>query len=66
MTTGNDHTLARDLAAAAGERLVELRSKSGEPDLLRKAGDRLSHEFLTAAARGLAARRRGPVRGRRG
>ncbi len=58
MTTGNDHTLARDLAVAAGERLVELRSKSGEPDLLRKAGDRLSHEFLTAA---LADRRPGDV-----
>ncbi len=48
MTTGNDHVLARDLAAAAGERLLELRAQGGEPDLLRKAGDRLSHEFLTA------------------
>ena len=48
MTTGNDHVLARDLAAAAGERLLELRAPGGEPGLLRQAGDRLSHEFLTA------------------
>ena len=58
MTTGNDHVLARDLAAAAGERLLELRARGGEPDLLRKAGDRLSHEFLTAE---LAACRPGDV-----
>ena len=58
MTTGNDHVLARDLAAAAGERLLELRARGGEPDLLRKAGDRLSHEFLTAQ---LAAWRPGDV-----
>jgi 3'(2'), 5'-bisphosphate nucleotidase len=44
-----DHALARDLAAEAGRRLLELRARGGEPDLLRKAGDRLSHEFLTAA-----------------
>jgi 3'(2'), 5'-bisphosphate nucleotidase len=41
--------LARDLAGQAGRRLLELRAGGGEPDLLRKAGDRLSHEFLTAA-----------------
>ena len=58
MTTGNDHVLARDLAAAAGERLLGLRAQGGAPDLLRKAGDRLSHEFLTAE---LAARRPGDV-----
>jgi 3'(2'), 5'-bisphosphate nucleotidase len=58
VTAGNDHVLARDLAAEAGERLLELRARGGEPDLLRKAGDRLSHEFLTAA---LAARRPGDV-----
>ncbi len=58
MTTGNDHLLARDLAAAAGERLLELRAQGGEPDLLRKAGDRLSHEFLKAQ---LAAWRPGDV-----
>jgi len=45
----DDHGLARDLAAEAGRRLLELRAQGGEPDLLRKAGDRLSHEFLTAA-----------------
>ena len=54
----DDHALARDLAADAGRRLLELRARGGEPDLLRKAGDRLSHEFLTAA---LADRRPGDV-----
>jgi 3'(2'), 5'-bisphosphate nucleotidase len=53
-----DHALARDLAAEAGRRLLELRARGGAPDLLRKAGDRLSHEFLTAA---LADRRPGDV-----
>ena len=53
-----DHALARDLAAEAGRRLLELRARGGEPDLLRKAGDRQSHEFLTAA---LAERRPGDV-----
>jgi 3'(2'), 5'-bisphosphate nucleotidase len=47
--TGNDHVLARDLAGQAGTRLLELRAQGGDPDVLRKAGDRLSHEFLTAA-----------------
>jgi 3'(2'), 5'-bisphosphate nucleotidase len=56
--TGDDHALARDLAEQAGQRLLELRARGGEPDLLRKAGDRLSHEFL---ARELAARRPGDV-----
>jgi 3'(2'), 5'-bisphosphate nucleotidase len=54
----DDHMLARELAAEAGERLLELRAPGGEPDQLRKAGDRLSHEFLTAQ---LAARRPGDV-----
>ena len=54
----DDHGLARDLAAEAGRRLLELRAREGEPDPLRKAGDRLSHEFLAAA---LAARRPGDV-----
>jgi 3'(2'), 5'-bisphosphate nucleotidase len=58
VTAGNDHVLARELAAEAGRRLLELRARGGGPDLLRKAGDRLSHEFLTAA---LAARRPGDV-----
>jgi 3'(2'), 5'-bisphosphate nucleotidase len=52
--TGDDHVLARDLAALAGERLLALRAQGGEQDVLRKAGDRLSHDFLTAE---LAARR---------
>ena len=51
--TADDHELARDLAAEAGRRLLELRARGGEPDLLRKAGDRLSHEFLAAALAGL-------------
>ncbi len=56
--TGDDHALARDLAGQAGERLLELRARGGDPDVLRKAGDRLSHEFLVAA---LADRRPGDV-----
>ena len=56
--TGDDHALARDLAGLAGERLLELRARGGEPDVLRKAGDRQSHEYLTAE---LAARRPGDV-----
>ena len=54
----DDHALARDLAEQAGQRLVELRARGGDPDLLRKAGDRLSHEFLSAE---LADRRPGDV-----
>ena len=56
--TDDDHALARDLAERAGQRLVELRTHGGDPDLLRKAGDRLSHEFLTGE---LADRRPGDV-----
>ena len=58
MTAGDDHKLARELAAEAGERLLGLRARGGEPDMLRKAGDRLSHEFLTAE---LTGRRPGDV-----
>jgi 3'(2'), 5'-bisphosphate nucleotidase len=54
VTTADDHALARDLAEQAGQLLLELRAGGGAPDVLRKAGDRLSHEFLTAQ---LAARR---------
>ncbi|MGA2825789.1 MAG: 3'(2'),5'-bisphosphate nucleotidase CysQ [Streptosporangiaceae bacterium] len=43
-----DDRLAHDLAAEAGRRLVALRGHGGEPDELRKAGDRTSHEFLSA------------------
>jgi 3'(2'), 5'-bisphosphate nucleotidase len=56
--TTDDRELARDLAAEAGRRLLELRARGGEPGVLRKAGDRLSHEFLVAA---LAAGRPGDV-----
>ncbi len=55
----DDHALAGELAEQAGQRLLELRSRPGaadEPDVLRKAGDRLSHEFLVAE---LARRRPG-------
>jgi 3'(2'), 5'-bisphosphate nucleotidase len=46
--TRDDHQLARDLAVAAGQRLLERRAAGGEPDELRKAGDQLAHEFLVA------------------
>ena len=46
--TADDHVLARDLAEQAGRRLLGLRARGGDPDVLRKAGDRLSHEFLVA------------------
>ena len=58
MSSTDDQTLARDLAAEAGRRLLDLRARGGDPDLLRKAGDRRSHELLTAA---LEARRPGDV-----
>jgi 3'(2'), 5'-bisphosphate nucleotidase len=44
----DDHALARDLAEEAGRRLLDLRAGGGDPDVLRKAGDRLAHEFLVA------------------
>jgi 3'(2'), 5'-bisphosphate nucleotidase len=47
LTTADDHVLARDLAEEAGRLLLGLRARGGDPDVLRKAGDRLSHEFLT-------------------
>jgi 3'(2'), 5'-bisphosphate nucleotidase len=56
LTTSDDHRLAAELAEEAGQRLLALRAEGGSPDDLRKAGDRLSHEFLTAE---LAARRPG-------
>src|SRR6202008_4649116 len=31
-----------------GQLLLDLRTRGGDPDLLRKAGDRQSHEFLAA------------------
>lgn len=48
MTTLDDHELARELAERSGELLLDLRAQGGDPDVLRKAGDRLSHEFLVA------------------
>ena len=52
MTTDDDR-LARDLASEAGRLLLALRAEGGEPDALRKAGDRQSHEFLAAQLAGL-------------
>jgi 3'(2'), 5'-bisphosphate nucleotidase len=48
MASDDDHHLARDLAVVAGHRLVDLRARGGTPDELRKAGDRVAHEFLAA------------------
>ncbi len=44
----DDHQLARDLAQEAGRRLLALRADGGPADSLRKGGDRLSHEYLSA------------------
>jgi 3'(2'), 5'-bisphosphate nucleotidase len=44
----DDHALAADLAERAGHLLLTLRASGGDPDVLRKAGDRQSHEFLMA------------------
>ncbi|MFB9250576.1 inositol monophosphatase family protein [Sphaerisporangium melleum] len=48
VTIRDDHALARDLAAEAGERLLALRSRDGhdDPAALRHAGDNESHAFL--------------------
>lgn len=54
--TSDDDRLAAELAEQAGTLLLELRAEGGDPSDLRKAGDRLSHEFLMAE---LAARRPG-------
>ena len=54
--TSDDDRLAAELAEQAGKLLLDLRAGGGDPAGLRKAGDRLSHEFLVA---GLAARRPG-------
>jgi 3'(2'), 5'-bisphosphate nucleotidase len=50
LISAQDHELARDLAAAAGERLLALRSedRGADPASLRKAGDLTSHEFICA------------------
>jgi 3'(2'), 5'-bisphosphate nucleotidase len=44
----DDHRLAHDLAAQAGELLLALRADGGDPRELRDAGDRRSHEFLAS------------------
>lgn len=46
--TIDDHRLAARLAADSGRLLLEVRRGSGDPDDIRKAGDRLSHEYLSA------------------
>jgi 3'(2'), 5'-bisphosphate nucleotidase len=56
MTISDDDRLAADLAEEAGQRLLALRARGGDPPALRQAGDRSSHEFLTAE---LARRRPG-------
>jgi 3'(2'), 5'-bisphosphate nucleotidase len=48
LTALDDHALAADLAERAGRLLLDLRAKGGDPDSLRNAGDRQSHEFLMA------------------
>jgi 3'(2'), 5'-bisphosphate nucleotidase len=48
LTTTDDHRLAAGLATQAGERLLDLRAAGGDPDALRREGDRSSHEFLAA------------------
>lgn len=52
--TSHDDRLAAELAEQAGSLLLGLRAEGGDPSDLRKAGDRLSHEFLAAE---LSARR---------
>ncbi|WP_203959427.1 inositol monophosphatase family protein [Sphaerisporangium siamense] len=49
VTIRDDHALAGDLAAEAGERLLALRAAQGfgDPTALRQAGDRGSHLHLT-------------------
>lgn len=44
----DDHRLAHDLAAQAGELLLALRAAGGDAKELRDAGDRRSHEFLAS------------------
>jgi len=44
----DDHALAADLAERAGHLLLTLRANGGDPEVLKKAGDRTSHEFLMA------------------
>src|SRR6266545_5366980 len=56
--TLTDHALAAGLATEAGRRLLSLRAERGfaDPNALKNAGDRESHEYLVAE---LAERRPG-------
>ena len=46
--TVSDDDLAAELAGEAGRRLLALRAGGGDAAALRDAGDRMSHQFLTA------------------
>src|SRR6204780_4413636 len=48
LTTADDHALAHALAERAGRLLLDLRAQGGDPNALKDAGDRSSHEFLMA------------------
>jgi 3'(2'), 5'-bisphosphate nucleotidase len=48
LTEADDHALAHDLAERAGRLLLDLRAHGGDPQALKDAGDRQSHEFLMA------------------
>jgi 3'(2'), 5'-bisphosphate nucleotidase len=48
VTFPDDDALARDLAAAAGQRLLSLRASGTSADELRRAGDLGSQDFLAA------------------
>jgi 3'(2'), 5'-bisphosphate nucleotidase len=48
LTEADDHALAHDLAERAGRLLLDLRAQGGDPQALKDAGDRQSHEFLMA------------------
>jgi 3'(2'), 5'-bisphosphate nucleotidase len=48
VTLPDDHELSGRLAGEAGDLLLALRERGGEPAALRADGDRQSHEFLAA------------------
>ena len=48
MSLPDDHELSGRLAGEAGDLLLALRERGGDPASLRADGDRLSHEFLAA------------------
>ncbi len=53
VTSRDDHRTARELALAAGELLLTLRAAQamGDPDELRRAGDRRSNDFILGELR---------------